>query len=986
MYQVLWVRSLSLVFGGSHLAVTTVLSIFMAGLAIGGYATGRIIDNKKKPLMVYGLLEIGVAIFAVIFMALIKCYPFIYIALAKNKDNSILYLSFIRVLFSVIALIIPAILMGGTLPALSRFVSHSPENLRNHLSFLYGINTLGAVFGAIAAGFFLPLFYTVSVNMKIAILINLLIGIVSLLLQNKTTTAPADERIPTEETAQSHANTSPGYRLGGKNPFQMKLVLWGIGISGFCALGYEVLWTRMLAIVVGGSVIGFTIMLVAFLTGIALGSAAYGLMPVALNTKNKGTTTSVFWFGVVQVIIGITAFLVTLYIRDLPLNAIRIQNYLHTTGLGIFRVRVISSFMLAFLYMVVPAFFMGLAFPLAGKIHAEYKRTVGRAVGEVLAYNTIGAILGAAVSGFALIYILGIERSLQILIIINLGLGLLVISSTKNKMALNWAISGITALMLFFFTIDRAHLRMWDTKYFAIYRNNQPEAFRTPEMIKEALNNTDVLYYAEGVEAIVSSIRVKGGDQAFLTNGRTEASSRLEGQQCQYTLGHLPMLLHKDPKKVLVVGLGSGMTLGATSVYPNVEKLTLVEIEPKVLGVARTFGEYNRHVLDNSKLKIIFNDGRNFLLTTKDKYDIITADPIHPWFRGAGYLYSAEYFKTASEHLNPGGIICQWLPIYELTPDDLRSVTKTFTENFKYAMMWLTHNDAELVGSNSPILIDEAEIGRRIAQPEISGDLKRVMMGSADEFLSYFVMGTEGLKAFSNSGIINTDDNLYLEFSAPFSIGMAHLMEDNVNAILKHRESIVPYLRQDSDVKNKQKAEKKWKIYTEAAKAASKAQAIFLGDKIKSPELKLLMEELNNKYPWFAPARFLKNEYMAELNKEPRLIQKAGFILMNKLGAKVLVEISAVFVPVSNDRASIVFVDNEAMVIYGQLDIPNPTPEEFIKHFADNVMLDILAVYRKEEKISPAQKGVFPPEEPTLKKIEKIISQKIQENAFHAKN
>src|SRR4030043_930583 len=243
-----------------------------------------------------------------------------------------------------------------------------------------------------------------------------------------------------------------------------------------------------------------------------------------------------------------------------------------------------------------------------------------------------------------------------------------------NINILNWGMGGLAAAAVLFLALNQNALRVWDMKYFAIFRNNQPEAFRTPEMGREAIENTDVLYYGEGIESIVSSIKIKGGEQSFITNGRIEASSHLQALQCQFTLGHLPMLLNKSPKRVLVVGLGSGMTLGATSVHPSVEELTLVELEPKVIGVAKTFEKYNHSVLNNPKLKVVFNDGRNYLTTTKNKFDVITADPIHPWFRGAGYLYTKEYFKLVSEHLNPDGIICQWLPIYELSQEDLRSI------------------------------------------------------------------------------------------------------------------------------------------------------------------------------------------------------------------------------------------------------------------------------------------------------------------------
>ena len=334
---------------------------------------------------------------------------------------------------------------------------------------------------------------------------------------------------------------------------------------------------------------------------------------------------------------------------------------------------------------------------------------------------------------------------------------------------------------------------MWDLKYFAIYRNNTRGAFNTDFNMKDAMENTDVLYYAEGVQATVSAIKVKGGSQAFITNGRIEASNHKEGIQCQYTLGHLPMLLNKNPRKVFVLGTGSGMTLGATSVHPEVEEIVLAEIEPKVLGVARTFSRYNHDVLDNPKLRIVFNDGRNYLMTTKKKFDVITADPIHPWFSGAGYLYTAEYFRLAAEHLNPGGIACQWLPIYELSVDDLKCVVKTFSENFRYTMLWLTRNDAELVGSNDPIVIDEQDLGRRIAAPGVLDDLKSVDMGSAEDFLAYFVMGTAGMKEFGSGGVINTDDNLHLEFSAPMSMDVP-TQGKNADALYRHRESLLPYL------------------------------------------------------------------------------------------------------------------------------------------------------------------------------------------------
>lgn len=974
-YQVIWVRSLTLVFGGSHFAVTVVLSTFMAGLAIGGYIVGRLVDRIEKPLKLYGILEIGIAIFATVFIGLMKVYPSIYVCLAQWKENSSLFLLFIRVLFSVVALIIPTTLMGGTLPVLSKFLSEQPKDLGRHLSFLYGFNTLGAVCGAFAAGFFFLRLYSVSTTLYIAILTNLAIGLTGIFLQGKGSHVLVSDLSRAGER-KSVENLQVSFRESGKGLFPSRLILWGIGISGFCALGYEVLWTRILTIVLGASVYSFTTMLIAFLAGIALGSGAYGLWLKFFRLKEKGPRRSAFWFGIIEIIIGTSAMLVTLYIADLPMNIIRLHRYFEGMGISIFGARLWSNFALAFLYMVVPAFFMGLAFPLAGKIHVERRKVVGGAVGEVLAYNTLGAILGSAISGFLMIRLFGIERSLQMLTLLNIGIGLLVLFGLRRIKSLSWMISGLTLSALLLLGLDQNAFRIWDKKYFAVFRSNVLGAFDNPEKAKYAIENTDVLYYAEGTESIVSSYRVKDGEQSFLANGRTEASTHLHDQQCQLALCHLPMLLHKNPKRVLVVGLGSGMTLGGTSVYPSVEKLILVEIEPKVVNVAKTFEEYNHHVLDDPKLKIVFNDGRNFLMTTREKFDVITADPIHPWTRGAGYLYTAEYFKLVSEHLLPGGIACQWLPIYELAPEDLKSVVLTFRQNFKYTMMWLTNSDAHIIGSNSPILMDEEEIGRRIAQPEISEDLNRVMMGNATDFLSYFVMGNDGMKSFSEDAIINTDDNLYIEFHAPFSISQESMMGENINAIIKYRESILPYLIAAQGKTARAAQERRWLDHPEAVDVAGRAVALFWESRFREAQFKKLIDELSAKYPSFAPGRFLKHEYMAAQGFKE--LQKTDLAVMDEKGLKTVVEISAVFVPVSSGQGTVVFIDNNAWVIYGELYVRGRDRDELISQFVIEVMKDIRAVYQKEVKNVLTQKRELPLAGPTLQKIKELIANKIK--------
>ena len=499
--------------------------------------------------------------------------------------------------------------------------------------------------------------------------------------------------------------------------------------------------------------------------------------------------------------------------------------------------------------------------------------------------------------------------------------------------------------------------------------------YNSPEKVREALENNDILYYGEGVHAIVSSIQ-SGGNQYFITNGRVEASNRDQDRQCQYTLGHLPMLFNKNPKKVFVLGTGSGMTLGATSVHPSVEQITLAETEPKVLSVARTFGIYNHYVLNNPKVKIVFNDGRNFLMTTKEKFDVITADPIHPWFSGAGYLYSAEYFKLAAEHLNPGGIVCQWLPIYELTEENLKSVVKTLSEVFPYIMVWLTHNDAELIGSNSPIVIDEKKLEQRIKVPEVQQDLEPIKMGSAEDFLSYFVMGSEGAKAYSMGGRINTDDNLYLEFSAPHSMGKMSLMGSNVDNLVKYRESILPYMVTPADEAGREKQKKTWGKNMKAAVLDDQAHVLNLAGRFDTPEYQKLMIELDTHYAAYAPWRFLRNEIPDEKGGTPSLLKQIELGLVDEKRETIKVQFSAVIIRSSNERASVFFVDSNSRVVFGKLRVRGANRDAYVATFVDDVLKNVQALYNEERKMTVASGKSYPSATSLLPKIKYLVELK----------
>jgi spermidine synthase len=672
----------------------------------------------------------------------------------------------------------------------------------------------------------------------------------------------------------------------------------------------------------------------------------------------------------VQLIIGLTALTATVQFRYLPAYVA----FLHEYFAGLlpkadqFQVMQLANFALAFTIMFIPAFFMGVAFPLAGEIHCRHQRQVGSAVGELLSFNTLGAILGAACSGFILIYLFGIQRSLQLLILINIGYGLLVIAGIRGGRACFRLTAAVSLLTLLLPVVAPASWRLWDPKLYAVYQSNKPEEFGTVDEMEEMLANMDVRYYHEGAQSIVSAVQ-STDTLFFITNGRVEASNAHQDMQCQYVLGHLPMLLHKDPRQVFVLGTGSGMTLGAVSVHPSVEKITLAEIEPGVLGVARTFGIDNHYILNkpDPRLKIVFNDGRNHLLTTKDRFDVITADPVHPWFSGAGYLYSTEYFRLASQRLNPGGIICQWLPLYELTTENLKSVVRTIRENFAYTMIWVTHYDAEIIASNSPIIIDEKELGRRFVNAGINGDLRQIRMGTPEDFLSYFVMGTEGAKAYSRDGRINTDDNLYLEFSAPRSIGIEYLRGANLADLLQYREKLLPYLQRPGSAEARANQESRWEENHRAALLQDKAHVLNVTGQQMTYEFTDIAAQLENRYPRYAPWRFIREESGDERGGIPRMLAEIELPLLDEHDAPLKGEFMAVLVRKHSRWARVFFVDDKTRTVFGKLRVRGSGKEAYIDRFVADVMKDARKIYAVESadaavagKPLPSMLSVFP--------------------------
>ena len=759
IYQVVWIRTLTLTVGASFEAVSIVLGAFMGGLALGGVVLGRFCQKVERPLRLYGLLELGVAAFALALIYLLPLSDRIYVEIARSGEGVSLGLQILRAAMAFALLVLPTFFMGGTLPVLTHYLARHHREFAPQLSGLYAINTGGAVLGTLAAGFVLLPRFGVVQTTAIAIAANVAIGVLAILVDRRPAAVPPSEPVATPAAPEPATAAAHDYR------WALKLSFLGTAISGMGALALEVIWSRAIAIASGSTTYSATIMLTAFLVGIALGSALHAAFP--LRRVNESVQ-----LGVVLVLIGLCALVTSELISRLPEYSTRISLRFYD---GLEGVRLGNTFALSFLVMLAPCVLMGVAFPLAGQARARLKSRFGESVGDLVGLNTTGAILGSIGAGFLLVPGLGIQRSTLVVSSLYLSWGLLILCAVliarrpRARGATVGLATGGVALAWFLPTF----MPPWDPRLLAAFENNKTGYFVDGSGridMQARLVDTRLLYHSVGRSAMVT-VTDHGGVRSVVINGKSVATDNIFDLHHEYLLGHLPVLLHPSPRSAVVVGLGAGLTLGGVTAHDSLERIVIVEIEPTVEGAAREFADLNDAALDDARVEFVIQDGRNYLKTTSERFDVITADPHRPGTLGAAYLYTREYYRLVAERLAEGGVMCQWLPLYELDLENVRSVMATFAEAFPHTTVWEATFDVLLIGSDKPLRVDLEDLERRIAAPKVARQLGRVGLGDALSFLGEFLIDEDGHRRYCEGGRVNTDDNLYLEFSAPFSIG-----------------------------------------------------------------------------------------------------------------------------------------------------------------------------------------------------------------------
>ncbi len=726
IYEVVWFQLLQLVIGSSAVSLGVLLGTYMGGMCLGSLLLPRVISRREHPLRIYGLLELGIGVFGVAVLFVIPMLNGIYMAAVGDGLPSIL----LRGVVSGICLLPPTVLMGASLPAIGRWVESSPMGV-SWLGLFYGGNIAGAVFGCLFAGFYLLRGHDMAIATYVAAAINAAVAVVSFVLRSRTPYEPAGDDA---KSAGKPRGAWPVYTA--------------IALSGLCALGAEVVWTRLLALMLGATVYTFSIILAVFLIGLGIGSSGGSMWTrtlkrprVALGASQLALAFAVAW----------TAYAVSDLIPSWPFNPLAV-----TDPWKLFRI----DFLMCLMAILPPALLWGLSFPLALASLAGEGKDSGALVGEVYAANTVGAILGAV--GFAIVLIpwVGTQGSQQALIAVSVVAGLVMFFRSGLTGSGYFGIGAATLVAIFLFAT------VSEVPWLAIAYGRRMSLQTDPGK---------PLYIGEGRNSSVVVSQLPGGQVYFHVSGKVEASTEPYDMRLQRMLGHIPALIHRDPKSILVVGFGAGVTAGTFVAHPEVEKITICEIEPLIpQASSRYFATENHNVFQDPRTRMVYDDARHFVLTTKDKFDIITSDPIHPWVKGTATLYSKEYFELVKKHLNPGGVITQWVPLYESDFETVKSELATFFDVFPNGTIWGNDISGEgydlvLLAQVEPTKIDIDALEKRMDREDhrlVKQSLAEVNFHSVPQLLGTYAGRASDLKDWLQGAAINRDLNLRLQYLA----------------------------------------------------------------------------------------------------------------------------------------------------------------------------------------------------------------------------
>jgi len=731
-YEILWTRQLILVAGATTPAVSLVLAVFMGGLALGSWVFGRVADRSPHLLRWYAGLELGIGLFALLQPHFVSKLTPLYLHLLPGQAAHGPAVLFLRLLLAVVLLLIPTTLMGGTLPILLRFVARSRDRFGRDLGHLYAANLAGAMAGAALTGFMLVRILGLGGTLLWAVALNTGIAMLALLLSWSPETLATG--------AGDEADGSRPERLAPTGTPFLRGLLWGaVAASGFLTMGYEVVWTRMLVITFQSTVYSFTLILVVFLLGLSLGSLLFARIerrPDGLFDLSRCLLAS-----------ALLSLALTPLVRHFPAWLTSASSRFGYSG----TVQLAFTAVCSGLVMLLPTVFMGVVFPLASRLLIDRLDTAGRRIGTAYWVNTLGAIAGSLAAGFLLIPFLSVKGCLLALAVAQALLGFLLLGwGNRERLRFVWGTAAIVVLSLAGVVYSRS---LPGPSPFDDFDSPIGMATLVEAHHDDPAGSVSVASRSDGVKML----RING----FLAT--TDAA------QASYMpmMSHIPILLHGRAQHVLVICIGTGATAGSALLHSGVE-VDAVDINPTVVSFLPHFARANHGLDHDPRAHIFVDDGRNFLMTTGRKYDVITMEPMPPNHAGVVNLYSREYYALAKERLNPGGLLVQWLPPHLVAGDEARGILRSVQDVFPETTLWIYSNTGLIVArKGAPIRIDLPALAHAYEDPALAGELARLHVPTPLSLVSLFALGPEGVRRFVGDTPPVTDDRPSLEFHIP---------------------------------------------------------------------------------------------------------------------------------------------------------------------------------------------------------------------------
>ena len=778
IYQVAWGKALGLIFGHTAYAISTVLAVFMAGLATGSVWIGRWCENHGRPIALYARLEFLVGVTGALSLAGLAGVRFLYLAAYPTFGGSQPLLLGLRFFGAAVVLFIPTFLMGGTFPVLVRGIAQHSGQLGRRVSLLYWVNTLGAIGGTLLAGFVLLPAYGLRRTIASAVILNILTALIASRIA-KNELKPAGITVP--PTAKASAIAA---RAEGSSNFLLLL----FAIVGATAFAYEIAWTRLLEIMIGSSTYAFTLMLATFLTGMMIGSALFQRyvgrsrdisLPIFSRTQ---TCTAVAALASLVLFPWIAAIIPPLLLAT------------HQTFGGL----LLAQFAVSSLTVLPLAVVFGFNFPavvvLVGGARGE-NTGESAIVGKAYAANTLGAIVGAVAAGFWLVSWLGSFRLAVFTAGVNLLLAVVLELRLSPRSVPRLAISVACLVATLFVGLTSYFNNKSLLSLSAVLYGNSYQGHLT---LGEIAATNDLVFAADGVNASISVLR-SDNYVALRINGKTDASTG--DARTQLLLGHLGGAFHPAPRRVLIIGFGSGMTASAVARYPDVERIDCVEIEPAVIRAAPFLEKLNRGVMNDARLHVIFDDARNFLLTSREEYDLIISEPSNPWIAGIATLFTDEFYDAVHRRLAPGGMFVQWVQSYSLAPDDLRMVFGTLAPHFPDVTLWRGEGpDLLLLGRTNHSSIQFARLRSLWKDEGIQKDFEDLDVHEPEGLIAYYLLDDSGIRKLAAGSALNTDDRTLLEYHAPQTLLASGLSEANQALIAQFRVAPLPPNLDPSDM------------------------------------------------------------------------------------------------------------------------------------------------------------------------------------------